>query len=87
MSDISKYLENVKDASVLIVGHSDNVGNRESNVILVQKRADFAKNYLIKNGIENSRISTESKGPDEPAGDNTTAEGKASNRRVVITIK
>ncbi|GAA3755472.1 OmpA family protein [Flavobacterium ginsengiterrae] len=87
VSDISKYLENVKDASVLIIGHSDNVGNRESNIILAQKRADFAKNYLIKNGIENSRIATESKGPDEPAGDNTTAEGKASNRRVVITIK
>lgn len=87
VSDISKYLENVKNASVLIVGHSDNVGNRESNIVLAQKRADFTKNYLIKNGIEASRIETESKGPDEPAGDNTTAEGKASNRRTVITIK
>ncbi|MCP2024916.1 outer membrane protein OmpA-like peptidoglycan-associated protein [Flavobacterium sp. HSC-32F16] len=87
ISDISKYLENVKDASVLIVGHSDNVGNKEANIILAQKRADFSKNYLIKNGIEASKIATESKGPDEPIGDNTTAEGKASNRRTVITIK
>lgn len=87
VSDISKYLENVKEASVLIIGHSDNVGNRESNIVLAQKRADFSKNYLIKNGIEASRIETESKGPDEPTGDNTTPEGKASNRRTVITIK
>lgn len=87
VADISKYLKNVKNTSVLIVGHSDNVGNRDLNIDLAQKRADFSKNYLIKNGIEASRIDTESKGPDEPIGDNTTAEGKASNRRTVITIK
>jgi len=87
VTDILKYLKNVKDAAVLIVGHSDNVGNRDANVILGQKRADFSKNYLVKNGIDAERITTESKGPDEPIGENTTAEGKANNRRTVITIK
>lgn len=87
VNDLVKYLENVKDASILIVGHSDNVGNRDANIILAQKRADFSKNYLIKNGIEGTRITTDSKGPDEPVGENTTAEGKANNRRTVITIK
>jgi outer membrane protein OmpA-like peptidoglycan-associated protein len=87
IADITKYLKNVKNASVLIVGHSDNVGNRDLNVELAQKRAEFSKNYLIKNGIEASRIATDSKGPDEPIGDNATTEGKASNRRTVITIK
>jgi OOP family OmpA-OmpF porin len=87
VSDILKYLGAVKDASVLIVGHSDNVGNRDANIVLAEKRAEFSKNYLIKNGIEASRIATESKGPDEPIGDNSTTEGKASNRRTVITIK
>lgn len=87
VADITKYLKNVKNTSVLVVGHSDNVGNRDLNIDLAQKRADFSKNYLIKNGIEASRIATESKGPDEPIGDNTTSEGKASNRRTVITIK
>ncbi|MCD0469728.1 OmpA family protein [Flavobacterium sp. JAS] len=82
-----KYTDHVKEAVVLIVGHSDNVGNRDSNVILGQKRAEFSKNYLSKNGIDASRITTESKGPDEPVGENTTAEGKANNRRTVITIK
>ncbi|KOP37008.1 flagellar motor protein MotB [Flavobacterium sp. WLB] len=87
VTDIIKYLKNVKNTSVLVVGHSDNVGNRDLNVELAQKRADFSKNYLIKNGIEASRIETESKGPDEPISDNATTEGKASNRRTVITIK
>lgn len=84
---ITQYLEHVKDAVVLAVGHSDNVGNRDSNVILGQKRADFSKNYLSQNGIDATRIETQSKGPDEPIGDNNTSEGKASNRRTVITIK
>ncbi|CAC9977032.1 OmpA family protein [Flavobacterium panici] len=87
VTDIVKYLKNVKNTSVLVVGHSDNVGNRDLNIELSQKRADFSKNYLIKNGIEASRIATESKGPDEPIGDNATTEGKASNRRTVVTIK
>ncbi|MEN2402428.1 OmpA family protein [Flavobacterium sp. MC2016-06] len=84
---IAKYVSNVKDASVLVVGHSDNVGNRDANVILAQKRADFTRSYLAKNGIEASRIETQSKGPDEPVGENNTSEGKANNRRTVITIK
>ncbi|MBF4490972.1 OmpA family protein [Flavobacterium sp. MR2016-29] len=84
---IVKYLDHAKEANVLIVGHSDNIGNRDANIILGQKRAEFSKKYLSENGINASRITTESKGPDEPIGDNTTAEGKANNRRTVITIK
>jgi outer membrane protein OmpA-like peptidoglycan-associated protein len=87
VTDIVKYAKNVKDAVIVVVGHSDNVGNRDSNIVLGQKRADFSKDYLSKNGIDNAKIETQSKGPDEPIGDNTTAEGKASNRRTVITIK
>lgn len=87
VSDIVKYVENVKDAVIVVVGHSDNVGNRDSNIVLAQKRSEFSKDYLSKNGIDSSRIETQSKGPDEPIGDNNTTEGKAENRRTVITIK
>lgn len=87
VADLVKYMEHVKGAVILAVGHSDNVGNRDSNVALGQKRAEFSKNYLSKKGIDGSRITTESKGPDEPIGENTTPEGKADNRRTVITIK
>lgn len=87
VADLVKYMDHVKDAVILAVGHSDNVGNRDSNVVLGQKRAEFSKNYLSKKGIDGSRITTDSKGPDEPIGENATAEGKANNRRTVITIK
>ncbi|MFD1605035.1 OmpA family protein [Flavobacterium artemisiae] len=87
VTDIAKYTEHVKEAVILVVGHSDNVGNRDANIVLAQKRADFSKKYLSKNSIDPARIETQSKGPDEPIGDNNTTEGKASNRRTVITIK
>lgn len=87
VADIAQYMKNVDDASLLVVGHTDDVGNRDSNIILGEKRAEFTKSYLSKNGIETNRIKTVSKGPDEPIGENTTAKGKANNRRTVITIQ
>ncbi|MFH7019100.1 OmpA family protein [Flavobacterium sp. FlaQc-47] len=87
IDELNTYMKNVKNAVMLVVGHSDNVGARNLNVALAQKRAEFSKKYLTKHGIESVRIVTESKGPDEPVQENTTQEGKAKNRRTVITIK
>ncbi len=87
VADIANYTSHITDATVLAVGHTDNVGNPESNRTLGQHRADFAKSYLAKNGIESNRIETTTKGSDEPIADNTTLDGKAKNRRTVITIK
>lgn len=85
--NIVKYINNVADSKVLVTGHSDNTGNREANIVLAEKRAVFTKNYLVKNGIKASNIEILSKGPDEPISENESAEGRAKNRRTVITIK
>lgn len=85
--DIVKYIQNVPTAIVSAIGHTDNVGNEASNMILGQKRADFAKNYLSKNGIDTAKIEASSKGQEDPMVDNSTAEGQSKNRRTVITIK
>ena len=69
-----------------IVGHTDNTGQRETNMRLGQERADFAKAYLMRNGIPENRINATSKGSDEPIASNATEEGKAKNRRTVITL-
>lgn len=87
IADLSKYLDHVQNAKISCVGHSDSVGDRNTNLLLGQERANFAKEYLIKNGIAPDRIETSSKGPDEPIADNLTPEGKAKNRRTVITLK
>lgn len=87
VADIVKYLDHVAEAKVSCVGHTDGTGNRNTNIRLGQERADFAKEYLIKNGIPADKIETSSKGPDEPIADNNSPEGKAKNRRTVVTLK
>ncbi|MBN2867684.1 MAG: OmpA family protein [Flavobacteriaceae bacterium] len=86
VSDMVDYVYKVDGASITVTGHTDNEGDRETNINIGQKRANFAKNYLIDNGISSSKISSTSLGPDQPIADNTTEEGRAQNRRVVITI-
>ena len=80
------YLTKVDQSHIVITGHTDNEGSRETNIKVGQGRADFAKNYLMDNGIPENKIISTSVGPGQPIADNTTEEGKAKNRRVVVTI-
>ncbi len=84
---IMDYLENNPDGSLLVIGHTDISGPRALNMKLSQQRADFVKSYLVQNGIDTDKISSSFKGPDEPAHDNGTFEGRAKNRRAVVLIK
>ncbi len=84
---ILDYLENNPDGSLLVIGHTDISGPRALNMKLSRERADFVKSYLVQNGIDEGKISSSFKGPDEPAHDNSTAEGRAKNRRAVVLIK
>ncbi len=83
---ISKYLDKATDKSAILVGHTDSVGTIENNTALGQQRAEFAKEYLIRNGIASDKIIAKSKGPLEPIATNDTKEGRAKNRRTVITV-
>lgn len=71
---------------ILSIGHTDNTGNADANMALGQGRADFAKDYLVRNGILGDNIEATSKGQTEPIADNNTEEGRKENRRTVITI-
>lgn len=86
VADISRYLDKVAGASCNVVGHTDNVGRRAPNVRLGQGRADFAKSYLVQNGIAASKINASSKGPDSPVASNATEEGRSKNRRTEVTL-
>ncbi|APG65793.1 flagellar motor protein MotB [Tenacibaculum todarodis] len=85
IADISRCVDKL-GAKVQVVGHTDNTGNADNNMVLGQNRADFAKKYLVNNGILSNNINATSKGPNEPIADNATDEGKAKNRRTVVTI-
>jgi len=71
---------------IVIEGHSDNVGNAEANRRLSLARAQSVKDYLVKKGVEATRLEAKGYGPDRPLLSNATAKGRAANRRVAFTI-
>jgi len=91
-AEIEAYLNDVADRviksgeTVQLTGHTDATGNRNSNIRLGQGRADTIKNYLLGKGVSAGQISTSSQGPDSPIADNSSAEGRAQNRRTELRI-
>lgn len=72
--------------TVIIAGHTDNVGTPEYNMQLGLYRAQSVYNLMVKYGVEPSRLKVESFGETRPAATNGTAEGRARNRRVEFHI-
>lgn len=80
---ISLVLEEEEGMNLNIIGHTDADGDDALNMELSRKRADAVKRALTDvYNIATDRLQTEGKGETEPVGDNTTADGKAQNRRV-----
>ena len=71
---------------IVTVGHTDAVGSDAYNQKLSQRRAEAVKAYLVAQGVETSRVYTEGKGETQPVADNTTAAGRAKNRRVTVEV-
>jgi OmpA-OmpF porin, OOP family len=87
LDDVAKLIAaNPKIGTVAIEGHTDDRGPAELNRTLSQARADAVKDYLVKKGVDASRLDAKGFGPDRPAEPNTTAKGREANRRVEFTI-
>ena len=71
---------------IIAVGHTDSVGTPQYNQGLSERRASAVKAYLVSKGIAANRIYTEGKGEKDPIASNSTAEGRAKNRRVEIEV-
>jgi outer membrane protein OmpA-like peptidoglycan-associated protein len=71
---------------VTIVGHTDNTGSDAINDPLSLQRADSARDYLVSHGVAANRFSIDGKGSHQPIADNSTAVGRAKNRRVEIYV-
>jgi outer membrane protein OmpA-like peptidoglycan-associated protein len=69
-----------------IHGHTDNVGDSESNQILSSKRAQKVHDYLLEMGLSSQRLSYEGYGEGKPIVPNDTEENKAINRRTEFFI-
>ncbi len=71
---------------VEIAGHTDNVGGAANNTRLSKARAGAVAKYLSSRGVAKERLQARGYGPNKPIADNSTDEGKDSNRRVEIVI-
>jgi outer membrane protein OmpA-like peptidoglycan-associated protein len=79
---VVEYMTHKKSAHIEIAGHTDNVGNKDRNKVLSQKRADAVRAYLVSKGIDGDRIKAVGYGDAKPAVPNTTPEGRQQNRRI-----
>lgn len=83
LDKVGKALESDPGLKVTIIGHTDSDGDTNANLELSKKRATSVKAYLIsKYKIAEGNLQTDGKGESKPAADNSSAEGKAKNRRV-----
>jgi type IX secretion system PorP/SprF family membrane protein len=84
--DLAKALIDNPELRVQLEGHTDNVGSDRYNLRLSVYRAQSIKDYLVENGVEESRISVSGKGLIEPLNRNRNDEERAMNRRVEVSI-
>jgi len=75
-----------KERKLVVEGHTDAQGSNSSNQVLSQKRAEVVRSYLISRGYSSELIQAQGIGEDRPVADNTSAEGRANNRRVEIVV-
>jgi outer membrane protein OmpA-like peptidoglycan-associated protein len=83
----ARWLKTNEDYLVLIEGHSDSQGTREANLALAARRAKAAMNYLVKQGVPQSRMLVVSYGADRPACPEKSEACMAKNRRVHFLVK
>ena len=72
--------------TVTIIGHTDSTGSDAVNDPLSVNRAASTRDYLVQRGVSAQRIAVDGRGSRQPVADNSTASGRAMNRRVEIFI-
>lgn len=86
LQEIYSSVTTAEGLKVGVYGHTDNVGNPESNRVLSESRAKAVKDWLVHKGVPENRIEVKGYGEDQPVADNSTDAGRAQNRRVQIKL-
>jgi len=89
VSALTQFANSLKansETDVQIFGHTDSTGSDQINIPLSQQRATSVQNFLMGQGIVNSRMTSQGMGSSQPVADNNTVAGRTQNRRVEIYI-
>ena len=86
LTELAKSLQKYPESQLLIVGHTDNVGDDAYNQNLSERRANAAADYLVAQGVARTRLATSGKGEAEPVATNDSETGRSQNRRVEVAI-
>ena len=86
LDSLTQFIQLNDNLDIVIEGHTDNIGSESYNLTLSEKRATSVLNYLINKGIDKSRISIIGIGELRPIATNSTARGRALNRRTETFI-
>lgn len=94
LAKMAPTLTGFKNTKVVVRGYTDNVSigpelRREgisTNLDLSSRRADNVVDYLVRKGVDQNLISAQGMGETNPVASNTTADGKAQNRRIEVIL-
>jgi peptidoglycan-associated lipoprotein len=81
-----QWLRQYPNVRITVEGHCDERGTREYNLALGDRRANSAKNYLVAQGVQATRVSTISYGKERPAAMGSDESAWAQNRRAVTVV-
>jgi OOP family OmpA-OmpF porin len=83
---VADFMKTNPKVEILLSGHTDNQGRHDLNMKLSRERVNVVKDYLVKKGIKDDRITSKGFGGTKPIADNESEETRALNRRVEFTI-
>jgi OmpA-OmpF porin, OOP family len=80
------FMNENKDKTASLSGYTDSIGTEAYNLKLSDRRWMSVRDYVVKKGVESSRVSGQGFGETKPIADNKTAQGRSKNRRVEIKV-
>ena len=86
LARIAGIIESHPGLHLVVVGYTDNTGSPEFNEKLSNQRADAVHDFLIQQGVNPQDITAVGYGENFPVASNSTAQGRALNRRVELVV-
>lgn len=86
LSQVAQALRDQGVRHLRVEGYTDSRGSPSTNQQLSLRRAEAVRDFLIAHGVAAEQIEADGYGADRPIADNSSAEGRANNRRVEIVV-